>query len=162
MFCRLSEIRFLTVPSQSEASSQPGFSEQEKAALTKLRSHLRKNLIKARYNPKGEKVGYMTPKHVDIPLAASRGQDEKASSSAGSVRWICLEYFSVRKYSGLSAASNQAMFPSQTLMQAHYSRTSRQRDMEQAICSLGNAGEGQCFHIEQLWCLILNSKPSLH
>ena len=74
------------------------------------------------------------------------------------MKWVCLEYFRLRAYSGLSAAASQAFFPSQTLLQAHYSRTSRERDLEQAVSFLGIAPSDQCFHIEQLWCLVLGSK----
>ncbi|KAK0392500.1 hypothetical protein NLU13_1995 [Sarocladium strictum] len=142
-----------------EASTQPGFSDGEKAALFKLRAHLRKNFIKVRYNPKGEKVGYMLPKLVEMPLHSVRDKDAPRTSSSlrGSVKWVCLEYFRLRAYSGLSAASSQAFFPSQTLLQAHYSRTSRERDLEQAVSFLGIAPSDQCFHIEQVWCLVLGN-----
>lgn len=31
--------------------------------------------------------------------------------------------------------------------------------MEQAVCQLGNANRGECFHIAQLWCVVIdNSK----
>lgn len=102
----------------------------------------------------------MTPGCVQAPLTNS---DEKQSTIDPSqpskvISWICLPYFTVQRYSGLLAAANQALFPAQTLMQAQYSRTNRQRDMEQAICKLGDAPEGECFHIAQVWCLIMQSR----
>ena len=127
-----------------------------------LKSYLKtRNLIKSRYNLAGNKVGYMAPGSVEIPVVSPRvEQDAKSTPAyAGSVRWLCLEYMCLRPYSGLSAASDQSVFPSQTLLQAHYSRTNKQRDMEQAVCLLGNATEGSCFHVEQLWCLVLKSTP---
>jgi hypothetical protein len=102
----------------------------------------------------------MLPKVVEIPLSSHREEKDTAKTSPPpqqSVKWVCLEYFSLHKYRGLSAGSNQTLFPSQTLLQAHYSRTSRERDMEQAVSLLGNASANECFHIEQLWALVLNS-----
>lgn len=35
--------------------------------------------------------------------------------------------------------------------------------MEQAVCRLGNADRGECFHISQLWCLVIdNSKLGIY
>lgn len=77
-------------------------------------------------------------------------------------KWICLPYFVLQQYSGLLDGSNLSAFPTQTLLQAQYSRSTQQRDMGQAVCELGTAGKGECFHIAQLWCLILDDSEYPH
>lgn len=82
------------------------------------------------------------------------GQDNQP---LGSVRWICLPYFSLQRYSGLLSGSTPSAFPPQTLLQAQYSRTTEQRDMLQAVCQLGGARKDECFHVAQIWCLVVDN-----
>lgn len=147
---------------QTEVSRLPGLSDIEKGALAKLRADVKKSCVKSRHNPKGDKVGYMDPRFVEVPL---QSMNKKGSSSGtltpGSARWICLPYFSLGQYSGLLSASNLSSFPPQTLLQAQNSRNTLQRDMEQAVCQLGTAQRGECFHIAQLWCIIIDNSEMI-
>ena len=102
----------------------------------------------------------MEPRYFEVPISSFAR--EKGASTA-MARWICLPYFSLKQYGGLLSATNVALFPDQTLLQGQYSRATEQRDMQQAVCQLGTANRGECFHISQLWCLTLdNSKFHLH
>ncbi|KAK4246307.1 hypothetical protein C7999DRAFT_15548 [Corynascus novoguineensis] len=74
-----------------------------------------------------------------------------------SVTWISLPYFSLEPYSGLLSGSSTKGFPTPTLLQAKYPRTIRSRDMEQAVCQQKGVPKGNCFHVSQLWCLILDN-----
>ncbi|KAK4149610.1 hypothetical protein C8A00DRAFT_18724 [Chaetomidium leptoderma] len=74
-----------------------------------------------------------------------------------SVTWVCLPYFSLEPYSGLLGANSTKSFPTPTLLQARYPRTARNRDMQQAVCQQKGVSRGLCFHISQLWCLILDN-----
>lgn len=145
---------------QAEVSRLSGFSDIEKTAIARLRADVKKICVRSRYNPKGAKVGYMEPRSIEIPLKSMAKKKTGANEEEkGSARWISIPYFSLEQYSGLLSASNLASFPPQTLLQAQYSRNTAQRDMEQAVCQLGTAKRGQCFHISQLWCIVLdNSK----
>lgn len=143
-----------------------GLSDIEKSAMARLRADVKKICLRSRYNPKGAKVGYMEPRSIEIPLKLmAKKKTADTEEGMGSARWISIPYFSLEQYSGLLSASNLASFPPQTLLQAQYSRNTAQRDMEQAVCQLGTAKRGQCFHISQLWCIVLdNSKgsPTFH
>lgn len=86
------------------------------------------------------------------PAKKKLGSDDAPSAM---LRWFCMPFFVLKQYSGLLAGTSLGSFPSQTLMQAQFSRTTQQRDMGQAVCELGIAEKGECFHIEQLWCLVL-------
>ncbi|KAH7171172.1 hypothetical protein EDB81DRAFT_851830 [Dactylonectria macrodidyma] len=140
----------------SEISCVPDLSDLEKRAVTRLRASV-KGSLKARHNAKGTKVGYVDPRSIEIPLKSLTRGNATRGAPAGSARWICIPYFSLDQYSGLLSASNISLFPAQTLLQAQYSRTNVQRDMEQAVCQLGNANRGECFHIAQLWCVVIDN-----
>ncbi|RDA83773.1 hypothetical protein CP532_5184 [Ophiocordyceps camponoti-leonardi (nom. inval.)] len=133
-----------------EISQRVRFSEEEKKATTKLRADVKRLAIKSRQNEHGKTVGLMEPLYCQVSLG-------KAKEEKRAARWICLPYFSLQPYSGLLEASSPASFPSQALLQSQYSRTPRQRDMRQAVCQLGMAPKGHCFHITQMWCLVLDN-----
>ncbi|OAQ95678.1 hypothetical protein LLEC1_03203 [Akanthomyces lecanii] len=132
-------------------------SDTERRAMNRLRADVTRQCVKSRSNPKGVNVGYMEPQFLQTPLEARKKKldVDRDESSYMMVRWLCMPFFILKQYSGLLAGSNLASFPSQTLLQAQYSRTTQQRDMEQAVCEMGIANKGECFHIEQLWCLVL-------
>ncbi|RCI15543.1 hypothetical protein L249_3396 [Ophiocordyceps polyrhachis-furcata BCC 54312] len=134
----------------AEISHRVRFSEDEKRATAKLRADVKRHAIKSRQNERGKTVGLMEPLYRQVPLGGAK-EEKKAA------RWICLPYFSLQPFSGLLAASSPVSFPPQTLLQSQYSRTPRQRDMRQAVCQLGMAPKGDCFHIAQVWCLVLDN-----
>ncbi|KAF4437381.1 hypothetical protein FACUT_5763 [Fusarium acutatum] len=131
--------------------------ELEKKAVTKLRADVKKSCVKSRTNPKGTKVGYLDPKYIEVPLKPLKAEAMSSGSVSGSARWICIPFFSLEQYSGLLAAASASLFPAQTLLQVQYSRNTVARDMEQAVVQLGNAERGECFHISQLWCLVIDN-----
>ncbi|KAJ6782861.1 hypothetical protein PWT90_09947 [Aphanocladium album] len=130
-------------------------SDTERRAMNRLRADITRMCVKSRSNPKGVNVGYMEPKFLQTPLEPPKKTLDADEPVVTMVRWLCMPFFILKQYSGLSAGSNLASFPSQTLLQAQYSRTTQQRDMGQAVCELGIAKKGECFHIEQLWCMIV-------
>lgn len=48
-------------------------------------------------------------------------------------------------------------FPAQTLLQAQFARVGRERDMQQAVCGGRGVPAGHCFHVAQLWCVVLDN-----
>lgn len=96
----------------------------------------------------------MEPRCIQTPIHSS---DRRATDDSRVANWICIPYFRLQQYAESPAASNTALFPTQTLLQAQYSRSSQQRDMDQAVCQLGQVPRGYCFHISQLWCLIVGN-----
>lgn len=142
---------------QVEISRISGLTELEKKAVTRLRADVKKTCVKSRTNPKGAKVGYLDPKYIEVPLKPLKAEAMSSGSVTGSARWICIPFFSLEQYSGLLAAASASLFPAQTLLQVQYSRNTVARDMEQAVVQLGNAERGECFHISQLWCLVIDN-----
>lgn len=140
-----------------EISRQTTFNDAQRTAIAKLRADVQKGSVKARMNPKGARVGYVDPRIVEVPLERRKKKGNLSEEANKSVKWICLPYFALEPYSGLLAASSTSFFPPSTLLQGQYSRTGQQRDMDQAVAQLGCAPKGTCFHIEQLWCLILDN-----
>lgn len=77
-------------------------------------------------------------------------------SRARAAIWICLPYFCLAEYSGVLSASRSGAHPMQTLLQARFSLVQKDRDLQQAVCNLLGTPPGFCFHIAQLWCLVLD------
>jgi hypothetical protein len=70
----------------------------------------------------------------------------------------------MEQYSGLMSANAAGSFPAETLLQYDYAASSRSRDMEQVAVRAGVAREGECVHVRQLWCIVLDNcepKPAL-
>ncbi|CCT63521.1 uncharacterized protein FFUJ_01259 [Fusarium fujikuroi IMI 58289] len=134
-----------------------GLTKLEKKAVTRLRADVKKSCVKSRTNSKGAKVGYLDPKYVEVPLKPLKTEAMSSSSVSGSARWICIPFFSLEQYSGLLAGTSTSLFPAQTLLQIQYSRNTVARDMEQAVVQLGIAERGECFHVSQLWCLVIDN-----
>lgn len=130
----------------------PGLSSSEKEGLQNLITSVKRDHVKNVQASDGRYVRYLEPKLRHEPLAS--GGKPLGSQTA---TWICLPYFSLEPYSGLLATSNPKSFNPPTLLQARYSRTTRNRDMEQAVCRQKAAPQGVCFHVAQLWCLILDN-----
>lgn len=141
----------------AETSRRIQLSDTERRATNRLRADVTRMCAKSRSNPKGVNVGYMEPHFLQIPLEPPKKKfdAERGEAAVSKARWVCMPFFVLKQYSGLLSGSSLLSFPSQTLLQAQYSRTTQQRDMAQAVCELGIAKKGECFHIEQLWCLIL-------
>jgi hypothetical protein len=112
---------------------------------------VKRDHVKTVQTSDGKYVRYLDPKLRHEPL----NQNGKPVGSQ-SVTWISLPYLCLEPYSGLLGANSSKSFPTPTLLQARYSRTARNRDMEQAVCQQKGAPKGLCFHIAQLWCLILD------
>lgn len=131
----------------------PGLSDSEKNGLQRMITGVKRDHIKTVQVSDGKYARYLEPKLRHEPLL----EDGKPVRSR-TVTWVSLPYFSLEPYSGLlETANSPGSFATPTLLQSRYSRTTRARDMEQAVCQQGGGPKGHCFHIAQLWCLVLNS-----
>ncbi|KAL2127170.1 hypothetical protein VTI74DRAFT_11210 [Chaetomium olivicolor] len=136
----------------TQIAAIPGLSNAEIDALQTMVANIKRDNVKTIQAADGRYVRYLEPKFRQDSLAS--GSQALASQT---VTWICLPYFSLEAYSGFLGSNNPRAFPMPTLLQARYSRTTRNRDMEQAVCQQSGAPKGLCFHVAQLWCLILNN-----
>lgn len=95
---------------------------------------------------------------VEIPIKPEKKLlMERKDENQPMAKWVCVPYFSLQQYAGLGNGSSKSVFPNMTLLQDQYSRSTRQRDMEQAVCQLDIAEKGECFHISQLWSVVLGN-----
>lgn len=134
--------------------------DAQRSAISKLRVKVKTVCQKSRQNVNGQQVGYMEPHAIDVPITQSNRSSQAPGLGGSALRWICLPYFTLQQYSGLGSVADKTFFPPVTLLQDQYSRTSRQRDMDQAVCQLGIAEKGECFHVSQLWSLVLDNGKS--
>ena len=137
---------------QNIASQVPGLDASERKAISQLLPRVKRK-VKTIQTSTGKDVQYMEPGVVPYRISESGKSRSIVSRTAV---WVCLPYFSLENYSGLVSAKSSSEFPVQTLLQAQFSKTSRERDMQQAVCQIGMSGNGRCFHIAQLWCLIVD------
>lgn len=74
----------------------------------------------------------------------------------GAFTWICMPYFTYDEYSALGAAAKTTSpCPTQTLMQAYSSSSSKKMDLVQAIRKVTQPRTDCVLHISQLWCIIV-------
>ncbi|KAK0701426.1 hypothetical protein B0T21DRAFT_300402 [Apiosordaria backusii] len=140
----------------NQATRVTGLSKTERQAVTDLIARVKRQGIKQIPTSKGSYVRHMEPKFLQLPLPYDPSLKEQSFANRA-ITWVCLPYFSLEKYSGLLAAENPTTFPIQTLLQAQFSRATKDRDMQQAVRQLKGAPAELCFHISQLWCIVLDN-----
>ncbi|KAK4184374.1 hypothetical protein QBC35DRAFT_417078 [Podospora australis] len=141
----------------NQISRIKGLNSDERQALDDMILTIRRDGIKPIQTANGSYVRHMDPKFIQISITPDESIKEQTVAER-TVSWVCLPYFSLEKYSGLRAAKdNPNSFPIQTLLQAQFSRATRERDMQQAVRQLQVAPPGLCFHIAHLWCLVLDN-----
>ncbi|KAI8965869.1 hypothetical protein F5Y11DRAFT_258925 [Daldinia sp. FL1419] len=138
----------------SEIARIPGVTDSERNGFAKLLTEVKKTSVKVRPTAKGNNVRHMDPKPIRVTIPPDGRTKDQTSRF---VTWLCVPYFSLEKYSGLLSASTTTSFPIETLLQSEYARTTQERDMQQAVCKNGEVPEGTCFHIVQLWCIVLDN-----
>lgn len=83
------------------------------------------------------------------------GEDENISRK---MTLLCLPFFSLEPYKEdrLTALNHKStVHPLRTLLQSQYSHVPSYRDRDQAAWKLRPA-EGKCFHVNQVWCLVVD------
>ncbi|KAI1465730.1 uncharacterized protein F4812DRAFT_110004 [Daldinia caldariorum] len=138
----------------TEIARIPAITDSERNGFAKLLAEVKKTSVKVRPTAKGNNVRHMDPKPIRVAIPPDGRTKGQASRF---VTWLCVPYFSLEKYSGLLSASTASSFPIETLLQSDYARTTQERDMQQAVCKNGEVPDGYCFHIAQLWCIVLDN-----
>lgn len=141
---------------QNEASRVPDLTGPERKGIAEVLARVKRKFVKSIQTSSGRYVQHMEPACIQHILP-SDGSFKDRTVTPRTITWICLPYFSLEKYSGLLSADRPSVFPIQTLLQAQFSRTARNRDMQQAVCQNKEAVAGFCFHIAQFWCLVLDN-----
>jgi len=99
----------------------------------------------------------MTPSVLHEPMLQ---EPQEKPLNSGSVLWMCLLYFLLQKYSGSLSGLPSASHPMRTLLQTCFSLTKKERDVHQAVCQLIGSPPDHCFHIAQVWCLVVNDRKN--
>lgn len=76
-------------------------------------------------------------------------------TESGEVLLSCFPYFCLAPYSRDLSSNESHLHPMRTLLQSTKSSIPKQRDMQQAVCKLGRLHNDRCFHVPQVWCLII-------
>ena len=134
----------------------PNLTNSERKGIGEILARVRRTFVKTIQTSSGEYVRHMEPACIQHVLP-SDGSFKDQTTTARTVTWICLPYFILQNYSGLLSAENPSAFPVQTLLQAQFSRATRKRDMQQAVCQNKKADANLCFHIAQFWCIVLDN-----
>ena len=138
----------------------PGLTGTEQTTIREVLRNVKKLAVKTVQTADGTTVQSMEPVFYQIHMSPFEGPPKTQTLGPRAVTWICLPYFTLEKYSGLSgAAGHPYAFPAPTLAQAGFARAARSRDMRQAVCAQTRS-DGRCYHVAQLWCLVVNNCQS--
>ncbi|KAK7973707.1 hypothetical protein PG989_015555 [Apiospora arundinis] len=108
-------------------------SQAELHALKRLFTQVKREAVKLRLTPEGKNVSHMDPKtlRVTIPADDSRPTPQRSRRS-------------------------ETQFPIETMLQSKFARTSKAREKQQVLWQRNQSGGDECFHIAQLWCVIVD------
>ncbi|KAL9589518.1 MAG: hypothetical protein Q9203_001688 [Teloschistes exilis] len=74
--------------------------------------------------------------------------------------FFCMPYFSLEPLAAHQFSVTSNSHPMRTLVQTQYPSASPERDLQQAIRKMGYAKDRECFHVPQLWMLVIDSGKS--
>ncbi|KAI3318826.1 hypothetical protein HD806DRAFT_539853 [Xylariaceae sp. AK1471] len=133
--------------------------QSERNGLIKLLAEVKKNCVKTKQNSDGKHFKYMEPRFIQVSMKPEPSSTSFSQKQLRTVSWLSIPYFSLKKFSGPLSATDATNFPPLTLLQAQYSRSQPQRDMEQVVCQLHeeHASAKSFFHIAQLWCIVVDT-----
>jgi hypothetical protein len=97
--------------------------------------------------------GFLTG--VVWPVEEQTATQRNNRTTATNVAWICFPYFSLDQYQGLFSNPKKGAHPMHTLLQTRSSLISMKREIKQAVCQVGDNEDKLCFHVGQLWCLVI-------
>ncbi|KAK0122467.1 hypothetical protein ONS95_010699 [Cadophora gregata] len=130
----------------------PGLTEFETAAIAKILGRARRGYDKPLQTSTKAKSRFMVPSFLQDNVSEEK---RSVSSKAKAISWLCVPYFCLEKYSAPSGLKTSS-HPMRTLLQARFALVQKERDMKQAVCYLQNIPAENCFHIAQVWFIILD------
>ncbi|XMA10295.1 hypothetical protein WAI453_003086 [Rhynchosporium graminicola] len=137
---------------EHNALTIPKLTDNETTAIAKILRRAKKVYDKPLQTATKGRTRFMVPSFIQENLAEEK---KSTSAKARSISWMCAPYFCLAKYgtiSGLKPTSH----PMRTLLQARFALVQKGRDMKQAVCYLQDTLPEHCFHIAQVWFLILD------
>lgn len=143
---------------QKNTLSVTGLTDSERNAITKLLGRAKKRHDRPLQTSRQTKTRFMVPSFMQETIS---GEMRPKASKSRSIFWMCVPYFCLDKY-GVTSGLRSSSHPMRTLLQARFSMTEKQRDLQQAVCYLPDTPNEHCFHIAQVWFLILDDCGSFH
>ncbi|KAK8115783.1 hypothetical protein PG984_012285 [Apiospora sp. TS-2023a] len=137
-------------------------SNAERHSLAKLFTEVKRKAVNIRHTAEGTTVQHMEPMPFRVPIGGNDSRPIVWGPGAKPrdkkyVTWLCIPYFSLETYTGLlSGKSGSSEFPVETLLQSKHTRTPKARELQQVVYQRGQAGGAKCFHVPQLWCIIID------
>ena len=100
----------------------------------------------------------MEPGSIRLTIPIDQQPRARGLMATRVLTWLCIPYFTLEEYAGLGTEVSSAGFPIETLLQHEYVRTPRARDEKYQIVRQNGYGKnGECLHISQLWCIVLDN-----
>ena len=148
-------LEYLTKSRQEAVTRSQGLGESDRNGVIKLLADVKKT-SKSKQTASGSHIRYIPPKFIRAMLPPENTPRIETPKKRFAT-WMCIPYFSLEEYSGFLSAKSPTASPNQTLWQAQYSGNPQTRDMQQVVCQTGNVPPKCCFHISQLWCVVVDN-----
>src|SRR6266576_332780 len=135
----------------------PPGTESQKIDLPANFNRIRKQFEKPWRPPQGTNGRYMEPFFFQETVSSN---SKSKSRCTRTITVISLPYFSLEKYAYQKVGDKSTSHPVRTLLQSHTPLVERERDINQVASKLPNVPEEFCFHVPQLWCLVIDGGES--
>ncbi|CAG8959792.1 hypothetical protein HYFRA_00001700 [Hymenoscyphus fraxineus] len=146
---------------ETAAKALPDLTDSQRSGINTLFKRVRKDYVfgeldRPMHTSNGASVRFMAPIVLSTTIRPKLQDLNESSRQERSVAWMCLPYFLIQKYSSNSKDFLPASHPAKTLLQSQSSFAHEKRDMQQTVCKLPGCPQGHCFHIAQVWCLVVD------
>lgn len=133
--------------------SLPGLTDDEQSSLAKLLAQVRAKFDRPDRTSATTKTRRMIPGIIQQEIQQNNVTKQRHSDKS-TVTWACVPYFSLDRY-GDKIALGEGSHPKRTLSQTRFAFAEKQRDMQQAVCNLPDSEPGFCYHVAQVWYIIV-------
>lgn len=135
----------------------PGLNQADKIDLKKTLLWACEKSEKPLRTLQGQRGYYLDPIFNEV-----RSSTKKRRRSEKKSFWLlCMPYFSLGKYATKVLSQKSSSHPVRTLLQSQYPSVSKERDMQQAVSLAAETPNDYCYHVPQLWSLIVNGSKFL-
>ncbi|KAF1812448.1 hypothetical protein P152DRAFT_449192 [Eremomyces bilateralis CBS 781.70] len=135
------------------ALQAPSLDDDDRSLITESLEHVRTNEQALRT------ANGVAGRH--LPNLSYRGIQRKHTSPGEKEKSVyinCFPYFSLERYAAVALPDNAALHTGLPLLQTLYSSARKDRDLQQAICKLPDTRKGSCFHVSQIWSMVLDDR----
>ncbi|KAF1986219.1 hypothetical protein K402DRAFT_421430 [Aulographum hederae CBS 113979] len=131
----------------------PGLTEGQKHVISITIGKMQNDFERELRTPQGSNGKTAVPHFVHGAWEPTDGPHPPAEELHA--HFLMLPYFCLDRYTPPNLPANSNHHPTIGLVQALISSANRERELQQAVTALPDTPKGHCFHIAQLWCLVL-------